>query len=239
LKQKTLQLLFAPKNKTPMKKPLSLLFLLSLFAQLSMAQKETNNLDKEKKNSLSIGSNYFRFLNVAFQGMLPFPVTQFSYTRQLNPHFAIKANYAFWRKDLTKSSRFSGVNYASVFNINIPIDQETGIRKFKYYDIALQYRAQLNAKHSVGLALGPSYTTYLSEYIESRSFIVQPDGSVHIIQVTSNARAKEALGAIMATEYNYSFWQNRISAGADLMGRYYPNKVPFHLIYGVHIGYNF
>lgn len=218
-----------------MNKTILLLLLTLAITQRSFAQSEI----RAKKNTLSIASGYFRFFNVYNQGGPPFPVTDLSYTRTIKANFRATICYSYFRKDYSFLERSSGVSYTSGFDLSTKIGEEIDISKLNYLDLKLQYNKKIDKHLSANIALGPSYVSYLSKYLESRSYIIRPDGSYHSLGIVINGNEKQAIGFVMSTGCNYTLWKDRISLGVELKGRYYPQKVPMHLLYAVQLGYNF
>lgn len=218
-----------------MKKILPLLVILMQFATTGFAQQE----NRVKKNTLSIASGYFRFFNVYAQGGLPFPVTDLSYTRTIKSNFRATICYSYFRKNSNYILGDAGVNYTSIFDIDNKIGEEIGISKLNYLDLKLQYNKKIDKHLSANIALGPSYVKYLSSYTASKSYIIRPDGSYHSLGNVINGNEKQAIGLVMSTACNYTLWKDRINLGVELKGRYYPQKVPIHILYAVQLGYNF
>lgn len=145
------------------------------------------------------------------------------------------ARFATYRHDLSPllevtGGRFEDANGILIFRGN-----------YHFFDAGLGYQYSLSGKHkltgNLGLSYAYGYNFYLTKMIIS-PYPGEPWSEV--IPESAYRSAHEGYwGAVAGLSYNYVFWKDRLSAGADIHFRYYERNMPFFMNYGMHMSYNF
>jgi len=112
---------------------------------------------------------------------------------------------------------------------------------YHFFDAGLGYQYVFSGKHKLTGNLGLSYAYGTNIYLTKMIVSPYPDQAwSEVIPETTYRSAHEGYwGAVAGLRYDYAFWENRLSAGADVHFRYYSGRMPGFMNYGLHVGYNF
>jgi|GEM_PF-6945828 len=214
------------------------ILLLCISAHYSNAQNAEEHKKKQStQNTLSIGMEWYHFYKRNYS-FAPFSVWHFSYAHMLHRGLSVSATYSFWR--LAKQYDYPPTVFIeSAWDISKPKGTKIEMTNFNYIDIQLGYQLPINQKHKFNFSLGPSFLKAQNTYVKDRAYIYRPNGSLHFTSLSTLSIESNYYGAVASVGYQYTFWQEKLNAGVVLRARQYWENVPFHILYGVSIGYNF
>jgi len=175
------------------------------------------------------------------------------YQYRLDKNLSVFADYTITTNqpdfiDLNRTSRFATYR----FNLNPVLEVNNGRfedadgllvsrNNYHFFDAGLGYRYSFSAKHKLTGKIGLSYAYGTNVYLTKMTVSPYPNQAwSEVIPETTYRSAHEGYwGAVAGLSYDYTFWENRLSAGADIHFRYYSGRMPGFMDYGLHVGYNF
>lgn len=111
---------------------------------------------------------------------------------------------------------------------------------YHFFDAGLNYEYTKLGKSHISAELGLTFAYGQNIYITKLVWAPpMPDGSGDVELGGMRAEHEGYWGAVGGLNYDYLFWENRISAGADIHFRYYESSMPSFMNYGLHVGYHF
>lgn len=162
------------------------------------------------------------------------PVSQIGVTLQriIFKGLTIGVGYTKWR-----TVKYGGAGAASIsyFFYNDPIvGAQHALKNYQMLDFWLSYKTKIAPQHYISPVVGVSHCWGLDYYYYSH-VVLSPIESETLI---SNNKAQYN-GIIGGVTYDYYFLNNRLNIGADILFRYYPQRIKQQYDSGIHIGFNF
>lgn len=200
---------------------------------------KTNAQEQTKKNNIQFQAERFYitkfFENSGFENLPPVYLGTggLSYQRTFNRHWSVRIGYnGLWKSD---RSKWISTEEAPFYKRDT-IERLTSRRGWKFADLEAEYYKSFK-RHKFSIGAGLSYSQTNNSYLERQS-IKGPDGQYRR-ENTYFRKTESYWGAVFGLHYDYRFWNNRISAGADFKIRVYNNVPHPYDVYGLHVGYNF
>ncbi|MDX5442730.1 MAG: hypothetical protein LPJ89_02985, partial [Hymenobacteraceae bacterium] len=192
---------------------------------------------QEKQNSLKV---HFigDFTPAAHYNTFSFDNFGICYERFLNRKFGVGVKYSFWLS-AENAEKLNGVGYNSISE-NRYTEKGSLLRdEYRFLDVFASYRYSISSKHVIGVKAGPSVAYGTNTYTKR----VYPYGNFEfpdcIIYVEQERSRQAYVGGAAEISYDYQFWHNRLSVGADAGSRFYNKGFPLQFNYGLHAGFNF
>lgn len=159
-----------------------------------------------------IGGSYYRRVYQRIHAVISYSQWQESLDNRLNaPHFV--------RQNFAQESYNQGKIYTRT--------------KYKMIDLGGLYELPLSAQHHSAFAgLGISRYWGINNYITS--YFIKPHPVYDGID-----KKEQYWGSYIQASYRYSFWHNRIAAGATLKLRYFFQQLPIEHNYLLYVGIGF
>ena len=107
-------------------------------------------------------------------------------------------------------------------------------KNYQMLDFWLSYKTKIAPQHYISPVVGVSHCWGLDYYYYSH-VVLSPIESETLI---SNNKAQYN-GIIGGVTYDYYFLNNRLNIGADILFRYYPQRIKQQYDSGIHIGFCF
>lgn len=175
------------------------------------------------------------------------------YQYQLDKNLSVFADYTMTTNqpdfiDINGTSRFANYRYdvSPFLNANNGrFEDADGLLvsrgNYHFFDAGMSYQYAFSAKHkltgNLGLSYAYGYNVYLTKMIVS-PYPGHPWDEV-LPELGYRGAHEGYWGAVAGLSYDYAFWKNRLTAGADVQFRYYEGSMPGFMNYGLHLGYNF
>ena len=210
-----------------------ILFILGSISHQCTAQEK--KVVKIKQNNIHFQADRFYFTNATdtryFNKLPAFAGTRgITYKRLLSPEWNVRIGYhSLWNTGISKRAKTFETSLADTPN---SIGKLFSRSKFQFAEIEVGYTKKWR-QHSLTIGAGPSFTQTKNDYITK--LIIYYD----VVILDTKSKTEQYLGAVFGLHYDFQFWKDRISVGADFKLRMYQN-IPFmYDVYGLHAGYNF
>lgn len=188
-----------------------------------------------QKNRIEIGRNGYKFYAVLDQlGLRQASMVSVKYKRSITERMGIFAGYA-----VAPVNAWLLVTENSMSDIN-SVGKIESRKRYHFFDAGLNYSLLKMKRHTLSAGLAASFT--FGDNIYKTKLVLAPPppyGQGDIIDIAYDIRKEYYWGAVTDIRYDFTFWKNRINAGADLAARIYSGGFPFSLNYGIHVGFNF
>jgi hypothetical protein len=217
-----------------MKKYFIILTAVILLAQNASAQ----------KNSIEVGAGVYNLYHtldpydskLMYDNIESMFYLNIKYQRQINDRLGIYGQYT------PRLPLNGGGNLASVRSFTQEsVGKITDYMDYSYFDAGAAYRLLAYRKHTVSgfgaLSMGYGKDQYLTAFSEPDP----PTTTWEEAWPTVEYKEKRATywGGVLGLRYDYAFWKNKMTVGANFAARYYLAGFPFQINYGVQVGCRF
>lgn len=190
-----------------------------------------------QKNTLSIGLNNYKFYKVLnFDNDL----RNIKYiTLDYKRNFILNYNYKINFSVLNPLSGLEQMTLEHNIVDTNSIGKIESRKKYSFIDVSVGYKTKLFKRNYFSTNIGTSFAYGKDTYKESLAVWWPSPDHVVIKNRTIKDVQKLHIGLNFDFHYDYMIYHNKINLGLNSTLRYFGNKFPLSIFYGIHVGYNF